>query len=170
MIALLLGVALADCELASIQTDLLVLPGAEITRGVSTAAGWLSTGSVVRLAESCEGGRMAAVISENWHYRHPEQASAPLGATVCLPDEVLHPLGSPLIALSPPPGASPQASTAAATACLAPWSTCSALKDSIAPFTSKVATVCNNWLRAGRGAASPVAFRPVEAARTSVYP
>ena len=109
MIALLLGVALADCELASIQTDLLVLPGAEITRGVSTAAGWLSTGSVVRLAESCEGGRMAAVISENWHYRHPEQASAPRGATVCLPDEVLHPLGSPLIALSPPPGASPSA-------------------------------------------------------------
>ena len=108
MTALLLGVALADCELASIQTDLLVLPGAEITRGVSTPIGWLATGSVVRLAEACEGGRMARVLSESWHYRHPEHPSAPHGATACLPPELLHPLGSSaLIALSPPPGAPP---------------------------------------------------------------
>ena len=61
MTALLLGVALADCELASIQTDLLVLPGAEITRGVSTPIGWLATGSVVRLAEACEDGAVGAL-------------------------------------------------------------------------------------------------------------
>lgn len=108
MIALLLGVAAADCELASIQTDLLVLPGAEITRGVHTEAGWLATGSLVRLAEPCAGGRMAEVLSESWHYRHPEHPSAAQGASACIPQDLLHPLGSgALIALSPPPGAPP---------------------------------------------------------------